>query len=121
MRCAYSLYAIATPTQSEVVTKHLKLIKTVPDSVSLKGFGFLTHSANYKGALVEGSFSPNGKYLYLSNYSMYGAGYSKEGHDTCSPNSGYDNSFVYRINRADYEIDAIYQVGSVPKVVKVTP
>ena len=52
---------------------------------------------------------------------MYGPGYSKEGHDTCSPNSGYDNSFVYRINRADYEIDAIYQVGSVPKVVKVTP
>jgi YVTN family beta-propeller protein len=52
---------------------------------------------------------------------MYGPGYNKEGHDTCSPASGYDKSFVYRINRSNYEIDAIYPVGSVPKVVEVTP
>ena len=52
---------------------------------------------------------------------MYGPGYNKEGHDTCSPASGYDTSFVYRINRSNYEIDAVYPVGSVPKVVEVTP
>jgi YVTN family beta-propeller protein len=52
---------------------------------------------------------------------MYGPGYNKEGHDTCSPASGFDTSFVYRINRSNYEIDAVYPVGSVPKVVEVTP
>jgi YVTN family beta-propeller protein len=52
---------------------------------------------------------------------MYGPGYNKEGHDTCSPASGYDTSFVYRINRSEYSIDAVYPVGSVPKVVEVTP
>jgi YVTN family beta-propeller protein len=52
---------------------------------------------------------------------MYGPGYSKEGSDTCSPSSGFDRSFVYRINRSNYQIDAIYSVGSVPKVVEVTP
>ena len=101
--------------------KTFELIKTVPDSVSLKKFGFAKNAGTFRGAPVEGSYSPDGKYLYVSNYSMYGSGYSKEGHDTCSPASGYDKSFVYRINRSNYEIDAIYPVGSVPKVVEVTP
>lgn len=98
-----------------------ELIKTISDSVSLKKFGFSKNNSTYKGSPVEGSFSPDGKYLYVSNYAMYGIGYNKEGHDSCSPSSGYDKSFVYRINRSNYEIDAIYSVGSVPKVVEVTP
>ncbi|MEI6552063.1 MAG: YncE family protein [Actinomycetes bacterium] len=98
-----------------------ELIKTVPDSVSLKNFGYSKSASLFKGAPVEGTYSPDGKYLYVTNYAMYGPGYNKEGHDTCSPASGFDTSFVYRINRSNYEIDAVYQVGSVPKVVEVTP
>jgi YVTN family beta-propeller protein len=101
--------------------KTFELLHTIPDSVSLKDFGASNNSGTYKGAPVEGSFSPDGKYLYVSNYAMYGKGYNKEGHDTCSPADGYDKSFVYRINRATYQIDSIYPVGSVPKVVEVTP
>ena len=101
--------------------KTFELLKTVPDSVSLKSYGFAKSSSIYKGSPVEGTFSPDGKFLYVSNYAMYGPGYNKEGHDTCSPASGYDKSFVYRINRSNYEIDAIYPVGSVPKVVEATP
>ena len=101
--------------------KTFELLKTIPDSVSLKSFGYSKSSANFKGAPVEGSYSPDGKYLYVTNYAMYGPGYNKEGHDTCSPASGYDTSFVYRINRSNYEIDAVYPVGAVPKVVEVTP
>jgi len=52
---------------------------------------------------------------------MYGKGFNKEGHDTCSPASGFDSSFLSRIDLASKEIDAVYPVGSVPKVVKVTP
>jgi YVTN family beta-propeller protein len=101
--------------------KSFELLHTVPDSVSLQSFGYSKNSSIYKGAPVEGTFSPDGKHLYVSNYAMYGPGYNKEGHDTCSPASGYDKSFVYRINRSNYEIDAIYPVGSVPKVVEATP
>jgi YVTN family beta-propeller protein len=101
--------------------KSFELIKTIPDSVSLKTFGYSKSASNFKGAPVEGSYSPDGKYLYVTNYAMYGPGYNKEGHDTCSPASGFDSSFVYRINRSNYEIDAVYPVGSVPKVVEVTP
>ena len=98
-----------------------ELLHTVSDSVSLSDFGFSKTAGNYKGAPVEGTFSPDGKYLYVSNYAMYGKGYNREGTDTCSPADKYDNSFVYRINRSDYKIDSVYPVGSVPKVVEVTP
>jgi YVTN family beta-propeller protein len=101
--------------------KSFELLHTVSDSVSLKDFGFSKSSGNYKGSPVEGTFSPDGKYLYVSNYAMYGKGYNKEGTDTCSPADGYDKSFVYRINRSNYQIDSVYPVGSVPKVVEITP
>lgn len=98
-----------------------ELIATVPDTVVLSDFGFKKYSGSYKGAPVEGAFSPDGKYLYFTNYSMYGKGFTKEGHDTCSPASGYDTSFLSRINLETKKIDAMYQVGSVPKVVAVSP
>ena len=98
-----------------------KLIASVPDSVVLSDFGYTQYSGTYRGAPVEGAFSPDGKYLYFTNYAMYGKGFSKEGHDTCSPASGYDKSFLSRINLESKKIDAVYPVGSVPKVVQVTP
>ena len=97
------------------------LIATIPDSVDLSDIGYSNYSGSYKGAPVEGAFSPDGKYLYFTNYAMYGRGFNKEGHDTCSPASGYDKSFLSRVNLEDKKIDAVYPVGSVPKVVKVSP
>jgi len=98
-----------------------ELIATVPDSVVLSDYGYSKYSGSYKGAPVEGAFSPDGKYLYFTNYAMYGKGFTKEGHDTCSPASGYDTSFLSRIDLSSKKIDAVFPVGSVPKVVKVTP
>ena len=99
----------------------MELVSTIPDSVSLSKFGYSKYSGNYRGAPVEGAYSPDGKYLYFTNYAMYGKGFNKEGHDTCSPASGYDKSFLSRIDLETNKIDAIYPVGSVPKVVQVTP
>lgn len=99
----------------------LELKATVADSVELSKYGYLKYSGNYQGAPVEGAYSPDGKYLYFTNYAMYGKGFNKEGHDTCSPASGFDTSFLSRINLSDFKIDAVYPVGSVPKVVKVSP
>lgn len=99
----------------------MELKRTVPDSVRLSDFGNSKYLGTYKGAPVEGAYSPDGKYLYFTNYAMYGKGFNKEGTDTCSPASGYDKSFLSRVNLANGQIDAVYPVGSVPKVVKVTP
>lgn len=98
-----------------------QLIKRIPDSVKLSDFGYSKYSGTYKGSPVEGSFSPDGKYLYVTNYAMYGKGFNKEGTDICSPDNGFDTSFVYRINLSNYKIDGVYAVGSVPKVLEVTP
>jgi YVTN family beta-propeller protein len=98
-----------------------ELVSTVPDSVQLSKYGYSKYSSIYKGSPVEGAYSPDGKYLYVTNYAMYGKGFNREGHDICSPASGYDTSFLYRVNLATYEIDNVYPVGSVPKVVEVTP
>jgi YVTN family beta-propeller protein len=98
-----------------------ELVSTVSDSVQLSKYGYSKYSSIYKGSPVEGAYSPDGKYLYVTNYAMYGKGFNREGHDICSPASGYDTSFLYRVNLAKYEIDNVYPVGSVPKVVEVTP
>ncbi len=99
----------------------LELKATVADSVELSKYGYSKFSGNYKGAPVEGAYSPDGKYLYFTNYAMYGKGFNKEGHDDCSPASGFDTSYLSRIDLGNFKIDAVYPVGSVPKVVKVSP
>ncbi len=99
----------------------MKLVRTIPDSVDLGKLGYGGHPGISQGAPVEAAFSPDGLYAYVSNYSMYGANFGPEGDDQCTPESGYDRSFVYRINMESLAIDRAYQVGAVPKVVKATP
>jgi YVTN family beta-propeller protein len=102
-------------------SRSLELITTVKDSVSLTSLGIPGFPGTFRGAPVEGAYSPDSQFLYFTNYAMYGKGFTKEGHDVCSPSSGFDTSYLSRINLVDYKIDAVYPVGSVPKVVSVTP
>ena len=99
----------------------MKLLKTIPDSVDLSKFGVKGHPGTSQGAPVEATFSPDGRYAYVSNYSMYGAGFGPEGSDSCVAGDGTDTSYVYRINLESFAIDDVYHVGAVPKVVKATP
>jgi DNA-binding beta-propeller fold protein YncE len=102
-------------------TRKLELKKTISDTVRLQNFGFKRYSGTQQGAPVEAAFSPDGEYAYVSNYSMYGDGFGPEGDDECTPASGYDKSFVFRVSLETLEIDDVYRVGAVPKVVAVTP
>ncbi len=99
----------------------MKLKATIPDAVNLAKFGVTGHPGISRGAPVEAAFSPDGNFAYVSNYSMYGSGFGPEGKDTCAPGDGTDRSFLYRVNVEQMAIDRVYQVGSVPKVVAVTP
>jgi YVTN family beta-propeller protein len=102
-----------------------KLMKTIPDTVQMSRFGFPGHPGITHGAPVEAAFTPNAKYVYVSNYSMYGSGFGPEGSDTCTPASaqaaGDTDSYVYRINVSTLAIDQVIKVGLVPKYVAVTP
>jgi YVTN family beta-propeller protein len=99
----------------------LTLTTTIPDRVNLKDFGVSGYSGTHRGSPVEGAFSPDNAYLYVTNYAMYGKGFNREGTDVCKPADRYDRSFLYRISTSTWEIDSIYKVGVVPKVVDVSP
>jgi DNA-binding beta-propeller fold protein YncE len=99
----------------------LKLVKTVSDTVRLPKLGYSAFPGVVRGAPVEAAFSSDGRYGYVSNYSMYGPGFGPEGSDSCTPSSGTDRSFVYRIDMKRLKVDRAYRVGAVPKVVAVTP
>jgi YVTN family beta-propeller protein len=97
-------------------------VATIPDSVDLARFGITGFPpGTVQGGPVELAFSADGTKAYTSNYSMYGPGFGHQGDDACSPSSGIDPSFVYRIDVATHRIDQVIQVGSVPKYVATTP
>ena len=104
-----------------VYNREHKLVKTIPDRVNLAKFGYPNFKGEYNGAPVEVSFSHDGKYAWVSNYQMYGAGFNNPGSDRCSPAQGTDNSFLYRINTETLQIEKVIQVGSVPKFVATSP
>lgn len=96
-------------------------VKTIPDQVRLSDFGYPQYTKPVSGGPVEGAVTPDGRYMYVSNYSMYGPGFSHPGNDTGGPGSGVDSSFVYRIPLDTLAVDQVIKVGSVPKYVAVTP
>ncbi|MEG4515927.1 MULTISPECIES: peptidoglycan-binding protein [unclassified Microcoleus] len=104
-----------------VYDRNFKLVKTIPDTVNLSKFGFSKFKGNHKGSPVEAAFSTDGKYAYVSNYKMYGSGFSNPGTDRCSPAAKHDQSFLYRINTQTLKIEKVIPVGAVPKFNAVSP
>jgi DNA-binding beta-propeller fold protein YncE len=96
-------------------------VATIPDSVDLASFGITGHAGTSRGAPVEAAFTPDHRHLYVTNYSMYGAGFGPEGSDTCVASDHFDDSYVHRIDVASKAIDQVIPVGAVPKYVEVTP
>jgi len=97
------------------------LVKTIPDGVDLTAFGVSGHPGESRGAPVEAAVDAAHKYVFATNYSMYGSGFGPEGSDTCRGPGGLSRSYVYRVNLATLAIDGVGEVGMVPKYVAVTP
>ncbi|MBU0486604.1 MAG: SPOR domain-containing protein [Bacteroidetes bacterium] len=104
-----------------VYNRDFELLKTISDEVMLSTFGIRGFTGLHKGAPVEAAFSHDGKYVWVSNYQMYGKGFDSPGCDGCQISDNYDQSFVYRINTQSYEVEKIIRTGCVPKYLAVTP
>ena len=104
-----------------VYDRSYRLVKTISDRVDLEALGGPAADGPVRGAPVEAAFSPDTRYAYVSNYSMYGPSYTREGSDSCSPGSAIDPSFVYRLDMRRLAVDRVGQVGQVPKYVAATP
>ena len=94
-------------------------VGTIPDDIDPADFG-LGESVQLQGSPVEAAFTPDGRYVYVSNYKMFGSGYNPVADDSCDRGS-WDDSFVYKIDVATLEIVAIVPTGAVPKFLQVTP
>jgi YVTN family beta-propeller protein len=101
------------------------LVKTIPDSVVFANFHIPGHPGVSQGAPVEAAISPDHRYMWVSNYSMFGAGFGPEGSDTCSASTGYTDgytdSYLYRVSLKTLAIDGVAKVGWVPKYVAISP
>ena len=95
------------------------LLRTIDDRVDLAEYGFPDRGVA-QGAPVEAASTSDGSYVYVSNYAMYGPGFGPEPDDSCT-NSGWDNSFVYRVDANTLDIDQVIEVGAVPKFLAVSP
>ena len=95
------------------------LVATIPDRVDLSAFGG-PEGPEVRGAPVEAASTSDGRYVYVSNYAMYGDGFGPEPGDSCL-DTGWSNSYVYRIDTATLEIDQVIEVGAVPKYLAVSP
>lgn len=104
-----------------VYDRQYNLVKTIPDQIKLSDYGYAQYSGTQQGAPVEAAFSPDGETAWVSNYQMYGPGFSSSADDDCSPSQSLDPSFLYRIGTKSLGIEKVVQVGAVPKFVETTP
>ncbi|MEM6403809.1 MAG: hypothetical protein AAF757_26905, partial [Cyanobacteria bacterium P01_D01_bin.116] len=104
-----------------VYDRAFNLVKTIPDRVKLSDYGHKKFKGTHQGSPVEASFSHSGKYAWVSNYQMYGAGFNRPGKDVCHPSGNYDSSYLYRINTDTLEKEKVIGVGSVPKFTATSP
>lgn len=95
-------------------------VATVDDTVDLAEFGLSDTSLVVRGSPVEAAVTPDGRHLWVSNYKMYGPGYTSVADDECG-RGDWEDSFVYRISLETFEIDAVVPTGAVPKFLAVSP
>lgn len=104
-----------------VYDRQFKLVKTISDQVKLADSGYTRYPGTQQGSPVEAAFSPDGQTAWVSNYEMYGDGFSGTADDVCSPEQNHAQSFLYRISAKNLNIERAVQVGAVPKYVATTP
>ncbi len=98
-----------------------ELLATLDDGLDLAEFGIDGHPGTSQGAPVEAAWTDDGRYAYVSQYTMYGEGFGREGFDDCSPASGVGSSLLYRFDAQELAWDQAIEVGAVPKFVDITP
>ena len=95
------------------------VVALIPDDIDLATFG-VANGVKAQGSPVEAAFTPDGSYVYVSNYKMYGDGFDPSASDDCDRGT-WDDSYVYKINTATFQIEKVIATGSVPKFMAITP
>jgi YVTN family beta-propeller protein len=94
------------------------VVTRIDDTVDLAAFG-VENGVTAQGSPVEAAVTPDGKYVYVSNYKMYGPGFDPSASDDCN-RGDWDDSYVYKINTSTFAIEKVIPTGSVPKFMAVS-
>lgn len=98
-----------------------ELLAKINDGVRLSSYGITTYGTDkLRGAPVEGAFTKDGKFLWVSNYNMSGEKFTNPGCDACI-GKDFDPSFLYKIDTENFTIANVIEVGSVPKFLAISP
>jgi YVTN family beta-propeller protein len=104
-----------------VFDRHYKRVKDISDTIDLSRYGHRDYPEPVQGAPAEAAVSPDGRKIYVSNYSMYGPGFKHPGFDLCKASDRIDRSFVYEIGTRSLRKTAAIEVGEVPKYLAISP
>lgn len=96
-------------------------VEVLDDTVDLAEYGIEGHPGESQGSPVEAVWTEDGRYAYVSQYTMYGQNFGVEGFDNCTKDSGVGPSFVYRFDAEEMAWDQVIQVGAVPKYLAISP
>ena len=96
-------------------------VEVLDDGVDLAAFGIEGHPGVSQGSPVEAVWTEDGRYAYVSQYTMYGQNFGVEGFDACTRDSGVGASFVYRFDAQEMAWDQVFRVGAVPKYLALSP
>jgi DNA-binding beta-propeller fold protein YncE len=96
-------------------------VAVLSDSVDLAQFGVEGHPGTSQGSPVEAVWTADGRYAYVSQYTMYGENFGREGFDACTVADGVGPSMLYRFDAQEMTWDQVIKVGAVPKYVALSP
>lgn len=96
-------------------------VAVLDDAVDLSEFGVEGHPGISEGSPVEAVWTEDGRYAYVSQYTMFGENFGVQGFDACTQASGVGPSFLYRFDAEEMAWDQVIKVGAVPKYVEITP
>ncbi len=96
-------------------------VAVLDDAVDLAEFGVEGHPGISQGSPVEAVWTEDGRYAYVSQYTMFGENFGVQGFDACTRESGVGPSFLYRFDAEEMDWDQVIKVGAVPKYLEITP
>ena len=82
--------------------------------VDLDAFGKPGHG-EVQGAPVEAAFTQDGATAYVTNYQMYGKGFSPHGGDLCEKGEVTDNGYIYELDVATGTVTDAIEAGAFPE------
>ena len=100
-------------------TSH-QLLQTIKDTVDLGEHGH-EGGGEVQGAPVEAAFTKDGKTAYVTNYQMYGKGFTPHGDDLCEKGEITDSGYIYEVDMESGDITNAIKAGAVPKYTALSP